>query len=595
MRYLFDIESNGLLDTITKIHCISIKDLDTLENTLYVGPMVNHAIGLLSKATLLVGHNIIRYDLPAIQKLFPSFSHQGITKHDTRIMSRMAKPKWFEHSLAAWGRTLRFAKGDYSDKFKEDHPDYQDGDEWLVYSDDMGSYCQRDVELNYKVYQQCCKGYGFFFSEESLQLETEVTELMNIQQSFGVAFNQEGALPLALAMKKRQDELRAQLSKTFTGFYKRGSEFIPKTNSKKYGYVKGSPMTKIIWTEFNPNSREHIAYWFKRAYNWVPEDFTPGGDPQINEVILEELEVAIPESVLLIEYMMLEKRVSAIYSADGSWLNSIDSNSRIHGSVNPQGCRTYRASHSGPNLGQIPKCTSPYGKECRELFSHGYGDEFTLMGTDMSAIELRLLAHYLFKFDNGTFKDIVLEGDIHTSNQKAAKLDTRDQAKTFIYAFIYGAGDGKLGAIAGKDRAYGSRLRANFIETYPAIRILLSRLKVYASKNSGYIRGLDGRHIPMASERTLLNYLLQSAGAILSKEWIVQFHKLMKEAGFIHGRDYYQLLWVHDEIQVAIKKAHAKQIQEISIRAIQIAGEIHNLNCPITGESKTGDTWADTH
>ena len=596
MRLVFDIESNHYdLSIIHTIHCIVAQDVDTEKVYEFVGDDIPEGVKFLESATELIGHNIIRFDIPAIQKFYPSFKPTA-TISDTLIMSRLGKPKWFTHTLEAWGKTLRFKKGDYAEKFREEAgEDYEEGDEWQTFNKPMLDYCVQDVRVNRRVYIELLKLMPKMFSRDVLDLEQYTTQLMEDQKSVGVGFDKEKATKLMLTLMDRREELDAQLRESFGGFYKRGKEFTPKKDLKRLGYKKGSPMTKIIWTDFSPTSRDHIAYWLQKKYNWAPEEFTDGGKPKISETVLQSLAEMYPEAEPLAEHFMVSKRLSAISEGRGSWFNNLTPEGRIHGSVNPQGTVTYRGTHSKPNLGQVPKVGIPYGAECRELFSHGMGDGWSFMGCDMSGIEFRLLAHYLHQFDGGALTDTVLNGDIHSVNQKAAGLPTRDLAKTFIYAFIYGGGDGKLGSIVGGSQAHGAVLRAKFLKGMPAIATLIQRVNTYRKHNKGLIRGLDGRQIPVDASHVTLNYLLQSAGAILSKAWMREFHRLAAQAGFKWGQDYMQLLWVHDEVQCAVRRVRADELGAICVKAIENVGEHYRLNCPITGEYKVGQTWKDTH
>lgn len=597
MRLVYDIESNHYdLSIIDRVHCIGIQDVDTEKCTLYVTPEEQlEAVERLNQADEIIGHNIIRFDNPAMKKFFPSFNPQG-TITDTLIMSRLGKPKWFNHTLATWGKALRFKKGDYAEKFKEEAGDsYQEGDEWQTYSEEMGEYCIQDLRVNRRVYIELCKVMPRMFNRSVLDLEQYTTQLMEKQKSVGVGFDKEKATKLMLKLMDRRDELDQELRASFGGFYKPGKLFTPKRDHKRLGYKAGSQCTKIIWTEFSPTSRDHISYWLQKKYNWVPTEFTDGGKPKISETVLEELADIYPEAAPLAEHFMVSKRLSAISEGKGSWFNNLTKEGRIHGSVNAQGTVTYRGTHSNPNLGQVPKVGKPYGAECRELFSHGMGAGWTFMGCDMSGIEFRLLAHYLHRFDGGALVDTVLNGDIHSVNQKAAGLPTRDLAKTFIYAFIYGGGDGKLGSIVGGSTADGARLRAKFLKGMPALATLIERVNNYRKQNKDLIRGLDGRHIPVEASHVTLNYLLQSAGAILSKAWMREFHRICSDNGLVWGRDYMQLLWVHDEVQCAVRRDKADLLGKLCVQAIEEVGEQYGLKCPITGEYDLGESWKDTH
>ncbi len=610
---IFDIESNHYdFDIINVIHCIGIQDLDSEQLWLFDetgerdGTLIE-GVQMLMKAKSLIGHKISQFDLTAIKMFFSWFTWDNITIVDTLIMSKMAKPKWFSHSLGKWGETLRFKKGDYADAYKESAGEsYNSGDEWLTYSRAMGDYCLQDLRVNRRVYLECCKTMPKMFDWPAFFLEQDTTILMDLQKKEGVAFDKEKGLELYATLVERRDILEIEIAKTFKGWYKPGKEFTPKVNNKRYGYVKGSAMCKIKYTEFKPTSNDHIAHHLIKQFGWEPEEFTPTGKPKVSTEIMKSMADKFPVCIPLCKHFKTQKILSSLAEAKGSWFNTLTTEGKIHGNVNAQGCNTFRASHNGPNLAQVPKVLSGkqgvlygyaggYGAECRSLFSHGRGPDWCFMGCDMSGIEFRLLAHYLAKFDNGALADTVLNGDIHTVNQIAAGLPTRDNAKTFIYAFIYGGGDGKLGDIVGKDRAEGARLREKFLKGMPALAQLLSALKQYRKENKGYIRLLDGRHLPVDHVHTILNYLLQSAGAILAKEWMREFHRLCKENNLVWGRDYVQLLWVHDEVQCGVKREHAQLLGQLCVKAIENTGKLYNLRIPITGEYKVGETWKETH
>ncbi len=596
-RLVYDIESNHYdLDIIHTVHCIGIMDIDTEETWLYDKENLSKAIPHLMSATELIGHNLCRFDNPAVKMFFPEFNWDGIVISDTAIMSRLAKPKWFQHSLKKWGETLRFRKGDYAEDYKSAAgDDYKTGDEWQTYNKAMGDYCIQDLRVNRRVYLECCKAMPRMFDRSALDLEQYTTQLMELQKKEGIAFDVEGAEKLLVTLQSRKEELFLHISTTFKGFYSKGKEFTPKKDNVRLGYKKGSTVTKLKWNDFNPGSRDHVSYWLIKKYGWEPDEYTDGGKPKISDTILSDLAEVYPEAAPIAEYMMVCKRLSALVDGAGSWFNKVTKEGRIHGNVNAQGTVTYRGTHNNPNLGQIPKVGKPYGAECRALFSHGMGSGWSFMGCDMSGIEFRLLAHYLHQFDGGALTDTVLNGDIHSVNQKAAGLPTRDMAKTFIYAFIYGGGDGKLGAIVGGTRERGSALRAKFLKGMPALATLLKRVSIYRKQNKGFIRAIDGRHFPVSKEHTTLNYLLQSAGAILSKAWMQEFHTLAADNGLAWGRDYMQLLWVHDEVQCAVRTDHAELLGQLCVKAIENVGVLFKLNCPITGEYCVGENWKETH
>ena len=354
-RYVWDIESNHYdLKLLKVIHCIGIMDVDTQETWLYVDDLPNAAERLM-EADELIGHNIIRFDLPAVKQFYPNFSWDGITIRDTVIMSRMSRPKWFSHSLKRWGETLRFKKGDYAEDFKELAGDtYEKGDEWQTYSQAMGDYCLQDLRVNRRVYLECSKAMPHMYTAEALELEQYTTELMEAQKKVGVGFDKDKATTLMLELQARRDVLATEISKSFKDFHKKGKEFTPKRDNKRLGYIKGSTVTKLVWTDFNPSSRDHIAYWLVKKYKWEPVDFTPGGKPKISETVLESLAERFPEAGPLAEHFMVSKRLSAISEGKGSWFNNLTPEGRIHGSVNAQGTVTYRGTHNGADASPRP-------------------------------------------------------------------------------------------------------------------------------------------------------------------------------------------------------------------------------------------------
>ena len=594
IKLCYDIEcTHYQFDKIKEIHCIAIGNVDSGKVDLYVTEEEQkEAVERLSKADVLIAHNGIRFDHKVIQMFYPEFKPKAT--HDTLIMSRLAKPKWRQHSLKIWGDVLRFKKGDYADVFKaEAGENYVSGDEWLAYNDAMGEYCIQDVRVNISVYKQLLKYVGKMFTWDNLELEQYITDLMETQRDIGVGFDVDKAEELYYTLRDRREELDKIITKDFAGFYKRTPTFTPKRDNKRYGYKEGSSLCKLIWEPFNPGSRDHIEFYFRQRYKWEPTEFTDSGKAKLSETVLESLAERFPEAGPLAERFMINKRLGMLSEGKGAWLK-LQKDGRIHGSVNPQGTVTYRATHSAPNLAQIPGVEAPYGKECRSLFGPRMKG-FVQVGCDMSGIEARLLGHYCQRFDGGALNDVILNGDIHSHNQKLAGLATRSEAKTFFYALMYGAGDQHIGEMLGGGRAKGSRARATFMKNMTAYSTLLSRVNNYRKQNKKMVKALDGRLIPVDNEHTSLNYLLQSAGAILSKEWIREFHKMCAEAGYEHGVHYYQMLYVHDEIQLAVREDLAEHIGDICVKAIESAGVIHKLNIPITGEYKIGENWKDCH
>jgi len=332
-----------------------------------------------------------------------------------------------------------------------------------------------------------------------------------------------------------------------------------------------------IYPEFNLGSRQQIARYLQH-FGWTPKEFTELGTVIVSETVLENIE--IPEGKLIAKYLMLQKRLGLV----SAWIDAVDDTGRIHGKVNTCGAVTGRMTHSSPNLAQVPASYSPYGEDCRELFTVSEG--YKLVGMDASGLELRMLAHYMNDED---YTNEVINGDIHTANQRAANLDTRDKAKTFIYAFLYGAGDSKIGSVVGGTAKDGKRLKADFLKNTPALKKL--RTRITASANSGSLIGLDGRVLHVRSLHAALNTLLQSAGAIVMKRAVV----LLDHFSQVYKIDYKIVGQIHDEIQVEVAEKQAAFFGDLAVSCVRRAGKDFKLNCPLDGDYKIGTTWRETH
>ena len=353
---------------------------------------------------------------------------------------------------------------------------------------------------------------------------------------------------------------------------------------------KGEPLKKRI--PFNPGSRDQIAKRFMQR-GWKPADFTPDGRARVDEPILKELaKDGYEEAGPLLEYLMIQKRLGQLAEGNEAWLKLVKADGRLHGRVTTNGAVTGRCTHSKPNLAQVPNAGSPYGKECRELFTVGEGKK--LVGCDASGLELRCLAHYMARYDGGAYAKILLEEDIHTANQKAAGLPTRDNAKTFIYAFLYGAGDEKIGKIIGKGQAEGKSIKKEFLDKTPALKKLREAVE-QAVEARGYLVGLDGRQLPIRSPHAALNTLLQSAGALIMKQATVLLNRYLEVKGWSFARDYALVGHIHDEVQLEVDEDKADTVGQLAVKAIQDAGRSFNFRCRLDGEYKVGQNWAETH
>lgn len=572
-RYIFDLETNGLLDEVSKIHCIVAANLTTrkLHKFSTSAKNIEEGLQLLSDAEELIGHNIMGYDLMVIKKLYPTW-HTSAKLTDTLIQCRLiwgnigeidstnqTLPLYLRgrHSLESWGYRLKCLKGGYGVNA-----------DWATYSKEMLQYCVQDVLVNVKLYDKITsKNY----SQDAMDLEHDIHRICLEQQTFGFPFDEEKAVSLYAKLSGRRDELKQLMVDTF-----------------EPNIIELKTKTKTL--PFNPASRQQIADRLQRR-GWKPKAFTESGQVIVNETTLKEIEGSIPEASLLLEYLMLVKRVGQLAEGKNGWLK-LSKNGRIHYSTNTLGAITGRATASRPNMQQVPSDRAEFGKECRELFYAPKGWE--LMGSDQSGIELRCLANYMAKWDKGEYAKIILEGDIHTTNQIAAGLETRAQAKTFIYGgILYGAGNAKIGSIVGGTKEDGKRLKEQFLKGLPALKKLQDY--VITLVPTGRIEGLDGRYIPIRHKHAALNSLLQSCGAILAKRWVVIFHQLCKEQGYTHGVEFQQCAWVHDEIQILVKEGTGDVFGKLAQKAMRQTGDYYKFGVRLDAEYNIGRSWADTH
>lgn len=595
---VFDIETNGLLDTMDKIHCIAAEVLETRESLVsHTREGMKDILDKIADADRIVAHNGIGFDVPAIKMIYPDWEPKGFV-FDTLVAARALWPDvnlkdygrtkagYFparligSHSLEAYGYRLGVLKGEYGKK----------GNAWEKWSQEMEDYCIQDVVVLRELYK---KMIAVGIDERCVNLEMGFATLIQKQMDNGVYFDTKAAVELMSTLIKRRDELLGELQVAFPPRYVSpdlGKVTVPRGKSKLLpGSGKGQEYCKIKLEEFNPNSRPQIADRLIQKYGWQPDQTTEKGAVQINETVLESLDY--PETKLLAEYMMITKRLGMLSDGNNAWLKLVK-NDRIYGRVNTGGAVSGRCTHNSPNLAQVPAVYSPYGKESRSLFRATPG--MVLVGCDASGLELRCLGHYLARYDHGAYAKIILEGDIHTSNQIAAGLPERNMAKTFIYGWLYGAGSEKLGSIVHGGFKEGERLKKKFFEAYPQIKMLMDDVQK-AVKERGYLVGLDGRKMRTRSDHSALNLLLQGAGALVMKRFTIEYHEGAIAAGLIPGVDFQQVLSIHDEAQIECKPECVETLTKVILEAFLKAGQFFNFRCPIEGEVKVGETWAQTH
>jgi DNA polymerase-1 len=395
---------------------------------------------------------------------------------------------------------------------------------------------------------------------------------------------------LLATLQERKYELSESVHHKFKPICKKGREVTPKVKRdgtlsavglKYYGanwHDIVGVHTRIDFPDFNLGSRQQIGVYLQR-FGWTPEAFTDTGQPIVSETVLNAVE-GIPEASLIADYLTVQKRIAMAQS----WLDFVQSDGRVHGNVDPLGCVTGRMSHDSPNMGQVTAGTKIYGNEMRECWVVREG--YSLVGMDASGLELRMLAHYM---NDSRYTEEVLNGDVHTANQQAAGLNDRNQAKTFIYAFLYGAGDAKIGSIVGGGKSAGKALKAKFLKGLPALKNLKERVERASRK--GVLRGLDGRQISVRSSHAALNSLLQGAGAVVMKQALVILDRMAKAQNI----DYKLVGNIHDEIQAEVRNDHAEKFGRLAAYAMAKAGLDFDLRIPLVGNYKIGDNWQETH
>jgi DNA polymerase-1 len=632
-RIAFDIETNGFLETVDRLHCLVLRDLDTGALLHSVRPgdpeALARAVADLRTADLVVGHNVVAYDLPVLKKLgvldavqgrirdtmliakilFPDVKKQRDFDEHARLKRRHGGDKEHpvvkayarvmgQHSLKAWGIRLGVHKGDYGNDEGEDI--------WAEWSEEMHAYCEQDVEVTVALWRflekEARSWYGPDWIEDlSIQVLHRTAEVCQRITEAGWPFDEVKAASLYATLVQERSELVEGLADAFGIWTEPGEEKTPVRNEPKFHRTKGAPYCKVLFVTFNPNSLDHVATRLQVKYGWEPEEFTDSGKPKMDEGVLGHLADLYPELKLLSRYLMVSKRIAALAEGKQAWLKLVRKG-KIHGRYMVNGTLSGRASHRDPNIAQVPATGVEFGHECRELF--GVPPGWLQVGADMSGLELRCFAHYLAKYDGGTYCKVVTEGDVHTTNQHAAGLPDRKDAKTFIYAFLYGAGDRKIGTIVKpteRETAQvfaGKALKVKFAKRTPGLTKLTGGIRKRL-ETTRYIAGLDGRRLFVREKHAALNTLLQSAGAVICSAWMCRVEKvLQRDHRLCWGwdGDFVILGWIHDELQFAARTQEiAEIIGKVAKGEAQAIGDVFDFRCPLDGEFKIGKTWAETH
>lgn len=613
----WDLETDGLLDELTRIWVLGIGEIGSDEITTYTDHDANYpslAAGVerlrrhVAAGGMTVAHNGITFDRKALKKV-TGYDMPVEAILDTLVMGRLADPERLGgHRLESYGVEMGILKGSH--------------DEWHRYSEEMRSYCGQDIRVTKALYAklQRVREWG-----ESSLLEHRTAYLIDLQMENGFPLDMRAALTLAAEFSERRDALLAEMQRVFPPMYVSGGVTTPKRTMRREGreYTAGAPYTKLVLQEFNPGSEYHVANRLKKKYGWKAP-LTEKGNPNITEAVLKKLD--FPEVQPLLKFARVDKQWTQLAApkkkngTGGGWIHHADDGGefRVHGYVNSNGAVTGRMTHSRPNSANIDSAA-----EMRALWIPGAG--FVIVGCDAEGIELRNLAHFLHRYDGGRLTRQVLEGDkskgtdAHSMNRKNTDLWSRDGAKTLLYGALYGAGDEKAGLIwiadwrtSGKPvsewpswcrvgdklktaKAIGKIVKGRLLDGIVGFRDLIKDIEK-AAKKRGWLKGIDGRHIRVRHAHAALNTLLQGTGAILMKKALDIYHYEITEIhGLVHGRDFGYLANVHDEVQQEVLPQYAELCGETFKNAITKAGEHFKFRCRLDGAYDIGKNWSETH
>ena len=549
MRAIVDIETDSL--TPTKVHCIVAKDIDSGRVYPFPPNLVHEFRDWSLGVKQFIMHNGLSFDAPVCNELLGTNIKLSQVV-DTLVLSQLFNPIREGHSLKAWGERLKMPKGEI--------------DSYEVYTPEMLEYCKQDVAITHRVYQ-VLQQEGKRFSSMSIDIEHKIRVIIDQQEDNGFTLDMEKAISLYNLLKDEADNLE-------------------KWSVTNFDPTVVKLVTKTKYIPFNIGSRQQIASRLMKL-GWKPKQHTDKGNIIINEAVLDTIDM--PEARKFSRFFLLQKRIAQIKS----WIKACDDkDGRVHGKVMTLKTITGRMSHNSPNMAQIPAVRSPYGKECRDCWTVSDPTTHSIVGTDASGLELRCLAHYMHEVGRVGAKkyiDIILNGDVHTTNMKLAGLHNRDQAKTFIYAFLYGAGAFKIGNIVGQGRTAGQALINRFLTRLPSLNLL--RKEVIKKSSTGLIKGLDGRQLYIRSQHSALNTLIQGAGAVVCKLWLIKMITRIKHTGI----DAKLVASIHDEYQFEVLNTDVNKFGQITKDAMKDTEKELRMKCPLDSEWKVGKTWAQTH
>ena len=610
MDVVFDIEADNLYSTVTKLHCIALKrigiDKDVL---LFDRENIKEGICILKSADRLIGHNIIQYDIPVIEKLYDIKLTTNVL--DTINLSMICFPEYKQHGLEHWGQRLGFEKfnpvtgKEYTDEEWKERKGIKQT-VWDVYTDEMGAYCKQDVRITELVLWKCNINN---IDPYVIELSNNFSRIIAEQVNNGCRIDKEGLLKLQSQIEVEEQRASKELLSKLPDFVDYDFKIYKRNNQNKN--IKAGDIEAIeIVTPFNLQSTQHWMRYLKTKYDFDPplvrRKDKKDPTPCLDDDVLAKLEDVYPEVTDLLLWKTANKIRKMIYTGNTSVYNLLDENNIIRGGVKTDGTVSGRCAHNNPNLATMPGVRTndqgiirgikgKYAYEVRSLFIPRPG--FVQVGFDAKGLEYMCLAHFI---NNPEFTNIIENGDIHTWTQKTLGFAQRRQAKTFEYAYLYGAGKKTLAEnlSKGTDKTFTikdvNEAINKFVSALPGLEQLHKDLKrQYQEK--GTITGLDKRELHARSDYSLLNLLLQSSGAVVMKQCLVFLQDELIKAGLIKTKDYNFLLNIHDEVQAEVRPTCVELYKGCAQKAVDRTNKFLNLNCKLQIDIKTGKSWAECH
>ena len=570
MALVLDIETDSL--EASKIWVVVTKDTKTNEICTFREP-VGFADHIRNYNTF-IGHNLLSFDVPILNRLWGTKIKLSQVV-DTLILSQLFNPnRKGGHSLDNLAQLVGSRKMEFSN--------------FSGYSEDMLEYCINDVEITHDVYKYLLAYDKHGFSKQSIGLEHNIRHVINKQQNYGFLLDAQKATQLLYEIKTRNEEIEKDILSFFKPKVRPVRDIqvrrkmdgsvskVGLNHIEDLSYLGGNHTT-IRYEDFNLGSPKQIVERMEE-YGWSPTQFTPKGSPKVCEENLDTLPSSAPKAV---KNLALWKALETRWKTIESWLDASCDDGRVHGKVFTMGAVTGRMTHSEPNMANIVSSNKLYGKESRECFVAP--KSYVLVDVDASGLELRMLAHYM---DNEAFTNEVVNGDPHTANMKAAGLSTRSEAKTFIYAFLYGAGAEKIGSIVGGTAKTGAQLKRTFLSNMPDLKRLQDSV-ITKARSQGYLNGIDGRRIHIRSPHAGLNTLLQGAGAIVCKQWAIEIDRMVRRERL----DAHLVCSVHDQYVYEVAENYVDRFKEVCYAGIAQSGKYLNVRCPLTCDIGVGKTW----